>query len=101
MDNMLSIRWQKKEFNLFENSDEKQIDYLFKGIRCSEDVAFKLSYVLGQIIGLKGFSFQVEDEEGAGSAWIEIDDGLVDEICAGSEVEDTNLISENISHVQE
>lgn len=103
MENMLSVRFEKREFDL---GDDKLVNFLFKGFRCSQDVAYKLAYMIGQMIGLSGVGIEVEDEDGVGTAWLEIDDirdvlDLEDEVCIGSEVEDTDVVSENISDVQE
>lgn len=86
MEGKLSIRFEKRELG-------EITDYLFKGIRVSEDVAYKIGYVLGDILGLNEVMFEVEDEDGVGLYRMSIDDlvhydDLTDECC--EEVEDNN-----------
>lgn len=95
MEGQLSIRFEKRELG-------EITDYLFKGLRVSEDVAYKLGYVLGDILGLNEVMFEAEDEDGVGYYRMSIDDivhyddlnedsvydRLNDECC--EEIEDNN-----------
>lgn len=67
MENMLSIRFEAKKFGEVE-------DLVFKGIRCSEDVAWKLAFFIGEIVGLDAVHFEVEDDEGVSIQHMRFDD---------------------------
>lgn len=98
------FRFEKKELEL---GDDKFVSHLFKGIRFEEHEAWKFAFAIGELMGCESVGIEVEDEEGIGCAQLDIADilkfryGVIDEVCNGSEVEDTNTVSENIFDVQE
>lgn len=84
MENLLDIRFQKKELTV---DNETQVDFLFRGIRMSEDVAWKLSYILGELVGVPSVDVEIEDDEGIGLCRLEIDSVCSAVDLAGDEIE--------------
>lgn len=81
MENLISLRFEKKEFDEME-------DFVFKGIRCSQDVVYKLCIVLGELIETDVF-LELEDKDFVSSFMFkkeDILDGYDDE-----EVQDDNI----------
>lgn len=66
MENLVSLRFEKRQLG-------EHVDYLFKGIRCTEDITYKLSIVLGELLGCDVY-LEVEDEESMSSIMFKKED---------------------------
>lgn len=94
MENLISVRFEKKVFGDTE-------DFIFKGIRCSQDIVYKLCIVLGELIGSDVF-LELEDEESVSSFMFkkedildgyddEEDEELTKEYWNDEEIQDDNI----------
>lgn len=68
MENLISLRFEKKVFDEME-------DFVFKGIRCSQDEVYKLCVILGELLGSDVF-LELEDKEFVSSFMFKKEDVL-------------------------
>ena len=85
-ENMLAIRFERRKIGEIE-------DVVFKGIRATEDVAFKVAFILGELCGLDACWLEFEDEDGVSGQLLRFDDvkyaaELEQEELENSEVEE-------------
>lgn len=84
MENALNFLFEKKEYENIQ-------DFVFKGLRCSDDVMYKLMYIIGELCGVPSVYLQIEDDEDGVNTYVcDIDDlkGMEDISYDDEEIED-------------
>lgn len=56
MENALNFLFEKRKLEDIE-------DFSFKGLRCSDDVMYKLIYIIGELCGIPSVYVSIDDEE--------------------------------------
>lgn len=60
MEQNLAIMFEKK---VLDTEDVKFEDYIFKGIRCTDEVMYRLCYFLTEFLGLDSSILLVDEED--------------------------------------
>lgn len=94
MENGLIFNFLKKEF---KTSDDSVKDYVFKGVRMSEDVMYRYVYLLTEFLGLPKSYVRIEDEEDGSGSFYTVDVAELDSYSKSddneAEVENNNVDS--------
>ena len=67
MENALNFLFEKKEL-------DDLVDYSFKGLRCSDDVMYKLIYIIGELCGIPSVYVSIDDGEGVDTYVANVDE---------------------------
>lgn len=83
---LLSLRFERREFDGVK-------DLVFKGMRMTEDVAYKIAYLIGELCSIDCVQLEFQDEDGVFVCSCKPSDiyGCNDDI-GDEEIEDNNII---------
>lgn len=82
---MLEFNFKQKEFS---NSEETLQHFEFMGFRCTDDVMYKLIYVLGGLVGIDSVYISIDEGDTMGRFRLDVSDISKDISVYGYDDED-------------